>query len=86
MATAAETSVALSRSDSAIPGSTVTGIEVVLSPAMKAALPPEVVTTGVWSVSATVMVRVAAVLLFCPSLTVKLMVRVALSGVTAVSV
>ena len=42
-----------------IPLSTVTGVEGVLSPARKLALPESAVMIGVWSVSATVTVRVA---------------------------
>ena len=80
-------SVVLSRSDTVMPLSTATGVEVALSPAVKAVLPPLAVAIGVWSVSATVTVLVAAVLvLLLPSCTWKLMVRVALFGVTALSV
>ena len=41
---------------------------------------------GVWSVSATVTLRVAVALFLVPSLTTKLTVRVALLGVIALSV
>ncbi|MOA34218.1 hypothetical protein D3C78_1555790 [compost metagenome] len=86
MDTEALASVRLSASVSVMPESTVTGVEAVLSPAVKAALPPLAETIGVWSVAATVTVRVTTLLLALPSLTWKLMVRVAVLGVMALSV
>ncbi len=47
MDTVALASVVLSRSLTVIPGSTATGVDVVLSPAVKAALPPLAVAIGV---------------------------------------
>ncbi len=47
---------------------------------------PVVVTTGVWSTAVTVTAREAGTLVFVPSLAVNATVRVALLGVTAVSV
>ena len=47
MATVALASVVLSRSLTVRPGSTATGVEAILSPAVKAALPPLAVTIGV---------------------------------------
>ncbi|MGD1827539.1 hypothetical protein A203_19725 [Chromobacterium violaceum] len=80
-------SVVLSRSDRVMPPSTATGVDVVLSPAVKAVLPPLAVAIGVWSVAVTVIARVAAELvLLLPSATWKLTVRVAVLGVTALSV
>ncbi len=83
--TVALASVALSWSDTVMPLSTTTGVEAVLSPAVKVALPPDVLATGVWSMAVTVMLRVTALLVLLPSLTEKLMVRVAVFGVTALS-
>ena len=87
IATVAEAKVALSRSDKAMPLSITTGVEAVLSPATNEALPLEAVTIGVWSVSATVTVRVAVLLVLAfASSAEKLIVRVAVFGVMAVSV
>ena len=47
MATVAEANVVLSRSAKVRPLSTTTGVGAVLSPAVKAALPPLVLTIGV---------------------------------------
>ncbi|MGD1827540.1 hypothetical protein A203_19730 [Chromobacterium violaceum] len=86
MDTVADASVVLSRSDRVMPPSTATGVDAVLLPAVKAALPPLAVAIGVWSVAATVTVLVVAALFLLPSLTTKLTVRVAVLGVTALSV
>ena len=51
-----------------------------------AALPPLVVAIGDWSVAATVTDLVVATLFLVPSLMLKLMVRVAIFGVAALSV
>ncbi len=86
IATVALARVGLSRSDTMRPLSTTTGVDAVLSPAVKDALPPDALATGVWSVAATVTVRVTVLLLLpLPSLAIKLSVRVAVFGVTALS-
>ena len=84
--TRALANVVLSRSLTVRPGSTATGVDVVLSPAVKAALPPLALAIGVWSVAVTVTARVTTLLLALPSLTWKLTVRVAVLGVMALSV
>jgi hypothetical protein len=71
--TVADASVAASLSAAVTPGSTATGVEVVLSPAVKLVLPLVVVTM---SAASTSTVLVAAALLSVPSLTTKETMRV----------
>ncbi len=67
-----------------MPESITTGVLGTLSPCVNVRLPDEPPITGVWSVSATVTVEVAAVLVLVPSLIAKLTVRASAPGVMAV--
>ena len=73
--------VALSRSDTTMAPSTATGAP----PNWKLPLPLPACSSGVWSTAATVTERVTLLLSPAPSLTWKLMPRVAVCGVTALS-